>query len=77
MSTSRTSPPPEPWEPHLRLLTIDEAAASIGRPASTVRRWISDGRLHPIAAMGWRRLYLEEDVLAVEAATHRSKRRRT
>lgn len=59
------------WEPHKRLLTIDEAARSVDRPSSTIRRWISEGRLRPTATTGWRKLYLESDVLAVDAATTR------
>lgn len=59
------------WKPHQRLLTINEAAESIERPPSTVRRWISEGRLTHTATHGWRKLYLESDVLAVDAATNK------
>ena len=64
------------WHPEARLLTINEAACSISRPASTIRRWISEGRLEPTAWLGWQALYLEADILAVEAAT-RCKQKRT
>ena len=57
------------WHPHRRLLTITEAAASINRPASTIRRWVSEGRLEAAAQSDRARYYLESDVLAVEAAT--------
>ena len=59
------------WDPHARLLTINEAAASISRPASTIRRWITEGRLRPTAQSDQHRYYLEADVLAVEATTRR------
>lgn len=55
------------WDPHRRLLTIDEAAKSVGRSASTIRNWVQDQRLRPHARMGRRNLYLEVDVLAAEA----------
>jgi len=55
------------WDPGERLLTIDEAAASVSRPASTIRRWISEGKLLPKAYQGHRNYYLEADVLRVEA----------
>jgi len=63
------------WDPHARLLTITEAAASIDRPASTIRRWISEGRLKPTAWLGWQALYLEADILDVEATTRRKQKR--
>jgi len=63
------------WDPHARLLTITEAAASIDRPASTIRRWISEGRLKPTAWLGWQALYLEADILTVEATTRRKQNR--
>jgi excisionase family DNA binding protein len=56
------------WDPHLRLLTIAEAADSIDRPESTIRRWISEGRLEPAATNGRTRYYFESDILTVEAA---------
>lgn len=59
------------WDPTLRLVTIVEAARSIDRPASTIRRWISEGRLAPIAYQGRQALYLEAHVLQVDADTHR------
>ena len=59
------------WDPHERLLTLDEAADSIQRPASTIRRWITEGRLTPHATMGRRQLLLEADVLRVDAETRR------
>lgn len=62
------------WAPHRRLLTITEAALSIDRPASTIRRWISEGRLQPAAQSQHTRYYLESDVLTVEAATRTHKR---
>ena len=61
------------WDPYARLLTINEAAASIDRPASTIRRWISKGLLEPAATNGRTRYYYESDVLQVEAATRRAK----
>lgn len=57
------------WDPSQRLLTITEAAESIRRPASTIRRWISENRLHPTARLGHNYLYLEADVIRVEAET--------
>lgn len=56
------------WRPHLRLVTIDEAAELIDRPTSTIRRWISEDRLKPIAHFGRRTLLLEAHVLRVDAA---------
>lgn len=69
------------WNPHARLLTITEAAASIDRPTSTVRRWISEGRLQP-HAFRWANhrnqdLYLEADVLLAEATTRRHRHQHT
>lgn len=57
------------WDPYLRLVTIAEAAASIDRPASTIRRWMSEGKLAPIARMGVQPLLRESDVTRVEAET--------
>lgn len=62
------------WDPNDRLLTIEEAAASIERPASTLRRWISEGRLTHHATQGRRKLFLESDVLAADAHAHRRRR---
>ena len=59
------------WDPHERLLTIPEAAKSVDRPESTIRRWISEGRLTPRARMGRRALLLEADVLQVDGDTAR------
>lgn len=68
------------WDPHMRLLTINETAASTGRPASTIRRWVSEGRLTSHAWLntphGRRDLYLEADALAVDAATRRTRSRK-
>ena len=54
------------WKPHLRLVTIDEAAELVDRPASTIRRWISEGRMPVIAKQGRRGLVLEAHVLRVD-----------
>ena len=62
------------WNPYRRLLTINEAAASIDRPASTIRRWISEGLLEPAATNGRTRYYYESDVLQVEKETRRKRR---
>lgn len=66
------------WDPACRLLTIEEAAATVQRPASTIRRWVSEHRLTPVARYGRKTLYLEADVLRVDADTttrqHRSVR---
>lgn len=59
------------WHPHRRLLTIGEAAQSVGRPRGTLDRWVSEGRLKPYATRGRRKLYLESDVLRVDADTRR------
>lgn len=56
------------WDPAARLLTVDEAAESVDRPASTIRRWMSEGRLTPHAHHGRRNLILEADLLRVEAS---------
>ena len=56
------------WDPEARLLTIEEVALSVCRPQSTVRRWISEGRLTPFAWLDRRRpLILESDALLCEA----------
>lgn len=62
------------WDPQTRLLTPREAAESIQRPYSTVRRWIHEDRLKPHARRGKRYLYLEVDVLRVDAETRRCQR---
>lgn len=60
------------WRPERRLLTVNEAAASIDRPTGTLYRWIHEGRLTPHATRGKRKLYLEADVLKVDADTTRT-----
>ena len=69
------SQPLADWDPTARLLTIEEAAVSACRPASTIRRWLADGRLKPYAKYGGRTLILEDDVLRVDADTRRVYRR--
>lgn len=64
------------WNPKQRLLTIEEAAKSVGRPPSTIRRWLAEGRLTPYARQGRSPLILESDALLAEADT-RTKRART
>ncbi|MGN6245128.1 MAG: helix-turn-helix domain-containing protein [Motilibacteraceae bacterium] len=59
------------WEPEKRLLTIEECAASIDRPVSTVRRWVSEGRIKPYATWQGRYLYLESHLLHAEARARR------
>lgn len=54
------------WQPHLRLVTVEEAAELVGRPASTIRRWVSEGRLPLAAKHGRRNLLLESHVLRVD-----------
>jgi excisionase family DNA binding protein len=66
MPDSHTSPRPDEWNPHQRLLTIEEAARSVGRPASTIRRWLTEG-LTVFARLGHRPLILEADLLAFES----------
>lgn len=63
------------WDPNRRLLTIAEAADSVERPESTLRRWISEGRLAPAASMGKTSLFLESDVLKAEADARTSRAR--
>lgn len=57
------------WVPHRRLITTSEAAQSIDRPESTIRRWVAEGRLTVTARLGHRPLFLESDVLRVDAHT--------
>lgn len=57
------------WEPDRRLLNLKEAAASVDRPESTIRRWISEHRLTIVAWHGRRALILEADLLRVDADT--------
>lgn len=61
------------WDPHKRLLTVTEVAESIDRPTGTIYRWISEGRLTAYARHGKHWLYLEADVLKVEAATRQQR----
>jgi excisionase family DNA binding protein len=61
------------WDPTCRLLTIEEAAESAQRPTSTLRRWVSEGRLAPYARLGRRSLFLESDVLRVDGDTRRGR----
>jgi hypothetical protein len=66
--------PSHDWDPHARLLTIEEAAKSVQRPASTIRRWLTEGlRVH--ARLGSRPLILEADLLRHEAKVRRTVRR--
>ena len=59
------------WDPHARLLTIPEAAKSIDRPESTIRRWLSQGDLCPYAHTGRNPLILESELLDTEAKMRR------
>lgn len=63
------------WHPDQRLLTIPEAAASVDRPQSTIRRWLAEGRLRQAGAQGRRTLILESDLLEADADTTRSRPR--
>lgn len=62
---------PVDWDPYLRLLTIDEAAESVRRPSSTIRRWLTEGRIAPVARMGRQPLLRESEVLATDARLRR------
>lgn len=55
------------WDPYMRLLTIAESAKSIGRPESTIRRWLSEGEVRPFAHNGAKPLILESELLETEA----------
>lgn len=55
------------WDPYMRLLTIAEAAASIDRPQSTIRRWLSSGDVRAYAHAGRKPLILESELLETEA----------
>lgn len=57
------------WDPYARLLTASAASLSVDRPYSTIRRWISEGKLKPFASQGTTRFYLESDVIALDAVT--------
>ena len=59
------------WDPHARLLTIAEAADSIDRPKSTIRRWLSEGEVRPFAYYGPNPLILESELLDTEARLRR------
>lgn len=63
-------------DPRVRLLTGTEAAALAGVAPATIRTWHHLGRLTPVARQGRAWLYLESDVLTVEAETRRLGRRR-
>ena len=63
------------WDPYLRLVTIAEAAESVQRPESTIRRWISEGRITPLAYMGRQPLLRESDVTRADAARCRPRLR--
>jgi len=63
------------WHPDRRLLTIEEAAQSVDRPASTIRRWIAEGRLRTVGKQGRRALILEAHLLEADADTVRPKPR--
>lgn len=60
------------WHPERRLLTIDEAALSIARPESTIRRWMATGHLTPFARIGRTPLIRESDLLETEARLRRT-----
>jgi excisionase family DNA binding protein len=60
------------WDPHMRLLTISECAASVDRPASTIRRWLSEGELRAYAHAGRKPLILESELLETEARLRRT-----
>ena len=55
------------WDPHMRLLTIAECAASISRPKSTIRRWLSEGDVRAYAHAGRNPLILESELFETEA----------
>ena len=65
------SPSPD-WDPHQRLLTTEEAADSIDRPASTIRRWLAEGKVRTYATIGRTPLILESDLLDTEARLRRT-----
>lgn len=62
---------PADWNPKLRLITVEEAAVSVDRPASTIRRWISEERIEVFAKMGRLTLILESDLLRADADIRR------
>lgn len=66
---------PADWDPHARLLTIEEAAKSLTRPESTIRRWLSEG-LKVTARLGAKALILESDLLAWEAVVRNGRKLR-
>lgn len=63
------------WHPDRRLLTVEEAAESVHRPVSTIRRWISEGRLNVAGRQGRRALIRESDLLETDADTVRTRPR--
>jgi transposase len=64
------------WDPTGRLLTQQEAAASVGVDVRTVRGWVQRGYLVPHTVAGSRRpLYLESQVLDAERCARRADRR--
>jgi hypothetical protein len=62
-----TTSSPADWNPALRLVTIEEAAVSVDRPESTIRRWICEQRVTVFAKYGRRTLILESELLKAEA----------
>lgn len=62
------------WDPYMRLLTITESAKSVGRPESTIRRWLSQGELRAYAHAGRNPLILESELLETEARLRRKVR---
>jgi excisionase family DNA binding protein len=51
-----------------KILTLEEAAAAINRPAATLRYWLVQGTGPRSFKLGRRRMFREEDVTAwVEA----------
>lgn len=68
-----TTSSPADWNPALRLVTIEEAAVSVDRPPSTIRRWISEERITVFAKLGRRTLILESAVLKAEADARRQR----
>lgn len=47
-----------------KLLTLEEAAAMLGRPASTLRYWVNQRTAPPSFKLGRRRMFRVEDVEA-------------
>ncbi|GAB3080932.1 hypothetical protein GCM10027053_51770 [Intrasporangium mesophilum] len=59
------------WQPERRLVTIAEAAKSVDRPESTVRRWLAEGRLKSNFTYDGAPLVLESHALRVDAEDRR------